>query len=84
MKTFKGKVISDKMEKTASVLIESVYRHPKYGKILHRSRKLHCHNEIGAKMGDFVKVVSIRPLSKTVNFKITEVIREEKTETKKK
>lgn len=84
MKTYQGIVVSDKMEKTVSVSIERAYHHPVYGKILKRTRKLHCHNETGAKMGDFVKIVAIRPMSKTVNFKVVEVIKKEDTEIKKK
>jgi len=74
MKTLKGKIISDKMEKTATVLIERKYKHPLYGKILKKNRKIHADNRIGAKIGDVVFIVEVKPISKMKNFMIKEVI----------
>lgn len=73
MKTFTGKVISDKMNKAAIVEVKFVRKHPLYGKILTIKRKIHVQNEIGAKIGDKVKIVECRPISKTISFKILEV-----------
>ena len=69
----KGKVVSDKMTKAATVLIERKYRHPLYGKILTKRKKLHVRNEIGAIVGQTVKVVEIKPVSKTISHKIVEI-----------
>jgi len=75
MKSFLGKVISDKMNKTASVVTERKYRHPMYGKILTKKKKIHASNEIGAKVGQMVKIVETRPIAKTVSYKISEIIK---------
>lgn len=76
MKTIQGKVISDKMTKTAVVLFESQYRHPLYGKILKKKKKIHVRNELGAKKGDLVEIVSTRPTSKTVSYKIKKIVKQ--------
>jgi len=73
MKTFIGKVVSDKMEKAAVVQIEFFKKHPLYKKRLRIKRKIHAQNTIGAKLGDQVKIVECRPISKTIFFIITEV-----------
>jgi small subunit ribosomal protein S17 len=75
MKTFEGKVISDKMNKAAVVEVKFVKKHPLYHKRIVIKRKIHAQNIIGAKLGDKVKMVECRPISKTVAFKITEVIK---------
>ena len=80
MKTILGTVISDKMNKAAIVLVERRYRHPRYGKIMKSNNKLHVVNEIGAKVGQKVKVVEGRPISKTIAFRISEIVIEKKKE----
>ncbi len=74
MKIIEGKIISDKMTKTAVVLVERKTRHPLYGKIISRKKKIHARNEIGAKVGQVVRIVQIKPLAKTVAFKIQEIV----------
>jgi small subunit ribosomal protein S17 len=75
MKKKTGIVISDKMNKAAVVLVERRYRHPLYGKIIRSQRKIHVANEIGAKVGQKVLFVQTRPISKTIAFKIVEVVK---------
>lgn len=84
MKNFQGKVVSDKMEKTAVVLVERIFRHPMYGKVLKRNKKIHCRNLIGAKQGDIVKIVQTRLMAKTVSFAVAEIVKNKnsKKETK--
>jgi len=74
MKTLKGVVIADNMVKTAVVLIERKYRHPLYGKIISRRKKIHASNKMGAKVGQTVKIRETRPIAKTVSFEIVEII----------
>ncbi|MGQ0621828.1 MAG: 30S ribosomal protein S17 [Panacagrimonas sp.] len=70
-----GRVISSKMNKTITVLVERSVKHPLYGKILRRSTKLHAHDEAStAKEGDLVAVVETRPISRTKHFKLVEVL----------
>jgi small subunit ribosomal protein S17 len=73
--TLIGKVVSDKMDKTITVLVETQRRHPLYGKMVKYSKKYHAHDEKNeAKMGDTVLITQTRPLSKTVNYELTKVI----------
>ena len=66
-----GTVVSDRMNKTITVLIERKVQHPVYGKIIRRSSKLHAHDEKNeCNMGDQVTVVECRPLSKTKSWKL--------------
>lgn len=74
MKNLKGQVISTKMQKVATILIGEFYRHPLYRKILRRNFKIHAKNEIGAKMGDLVIITETKPMAKTVNFIIKEIL----------
>ncbi|HUW24448.1 MAG TPA: 30S ribosomal protein S17 [Patescibacteria group bacterium] len=74
MKTFKGKVISDRMIKAVTVLVERKYRHPLYGKILTSKRKIHANNELGAQVGQLVRITETRPFSRTISFKVTEIL----------
>ncbi len=70
-----GRVISDKMDKTITVLVERSVKHPLYGKILRRSTKLHAHDEAStAKEGDMVALVETRPYSRNKHFKLVEVL----------
>jgi len=71
-----GTVVSDRMEKTATVAIESYYRHPLYKKILKKIKKLKVDDpENELRIGDVVKVVETRPLSKTKRWRITEIVK---------
>lgn len=77
MKTVTGKVVSNKMDKTIVVLVERRIKHPKYGKYLVRSSKMHVHDELNqCHLGDLVKIAETRPLSKTKTWKLLEIIRE--------
>mgnify|MGYP001143170484 FL=1 len=70
-----GSVVSDKMEKTVTVLIERKVKHPMYGKVMVRSRKYHAHNEDNlAKAGDLVEIVETRPVSRTKSWAVTNVL----------
>lgn len=61
----KGTVISNKMEKTVVVQVETTYRHPQYGKVVTRRQKLYAHNELRPlQIGETVEVMETRPLSK--------------------
>ena len=74
-----GKVVSDKMDKTCVVAIEDNVRHPKYGKIIKRTVKIHVHdekNECG--VGDKVSVMETRPLSKTKRWRLIEIVEKAK------
>ena len=70
-----GSVISDKMDKSATVLIQRKVKHPVYGKFVKRSTKLHIHdenNECG--IGDTVQISECRPISRTKSWKLVKVI----------
>ena len=74
-KTRVGRVVSDKMDKTVVVAIEDNVKHPIYGKIVKRTLKLHAqddNNECG--VGDKVKLMETRPLSKTKRWRVVEII----------
>ena len=74
-KVYTGKVVSDKMEKTITVLIETKKTHPLYGKRVKYSKKFKAHDEMNeAKTGDIVKVMETRPLSATKRFRLIEVV----------
>ena len=71
-----GRVVSNKMNKTITVLVERSVKHPLYGKILRRSTKLKAHDENQtAKEGDLVAIVETRPISATKHFKLVEVLK---------
>jgi small subunit ribosomal protein S17 len=73
-RTVTGKVISDKMDKTVTVLVERRVRHPLYGKYITRSSKLHAHDEKNeCKIGDVVTVYETRPLSKTKTWALLRI-----------
>jgi small subunit ribosomal protein S17 len=79
-RTLIGRVISNKMDKTVTVLIERRVRHPVYGKYLVRSTKLHAHDASDAVgEGDLVEIVESRPRSKTKNWTVTRVIESART-----
>ena len=74
-KTRTGKVVSDKMDKTIVVAVEDHVKHPLYNKIVKRTYKLKAHdenNECG--MGDIVKVMETRPLSKDKRWRLVEIV----------
>lgn len=73
MKKFEGIVIGTKMNKTATVLVEKRRPHPIYQKRIKLTKKYHAHDEIGVKVGDKVKIIETRPISKTKKWKILEV-----------
>lgn len=74
-RTLVGRVISNKMQKTVTVLIERKVKHPVYGKYLVRSTKLHAHVENGGVgEGDLVEIAETRPLSRTKNWTVTRVV----------
>jgi len=75
-KTRVGKVISDKMDKTIVVAVESHYKHPLYNKILKRMKKYKAHDpEESGKTGDVVRISETRPLSKTKRWRLEEVVK---------
>lgn len=70
-KIHKGIVISNKMQKTVIVKVERTLRHPQYGKIITRSKKFYAHNEsTPLQIGDEVKIVETRPLSKLKRWRV--------------
>lgn len=70
-----GKVVSNKGDKTITVLVERTVKHPIYNKILRRSTRLHAHDETNqCKEGDMVAIVETRPLSRTKRFRLVEVL----------
>lgn len=74
-RTVEGRVISNKMDKTITVLIERQVRHPLIGKYLRRSTKLHAHDEDNScQEGDIVRLVQTRPYSKTKTWRVVEVV----------
>ena len=74
-RTLVGKVVSDKRAKTVTVLVERRVKHPIYGKIVIKSSKYHAHDEQGEyKLGDTVEITESRPLSKTKNWVVTNLV----------
>ncbi|MGH8172009.1 MAG: 30S ribosomal protein S17, partial [Rhodanobacteraceae bacterium] len=74
-RTIEGRVVSNKMQKTVTVLIERQVQHPLYGKIVRRSTKVHAHDENNeCKEGDVIRIAETRPLSKTKNWRVVKVV----------
>ena len=74
-KTREGVVVSDKMTKTRVVLIERVYRHPRYERVVRRTKRLKAHDETNAsKAGDRVLIEETRPISKDKRWRIREIL----------
>ena len=74
-RTLIGKVVSDKREKTVTVLVERRVKHPIYDKIMIKSSKYHAHDEKGEyKTGDTIEITESRPLSKTKNWVVTRLV----------
>lgn len=70
-----GKVVSDKMQKTIVVAVETKVRHPLYGKTMNRTTKFKAHDENNdAKIGDIVQIMETRPLSKDKRWRLVEVV----------
>jgi len=75
IKTKEGVVVSDKMTKTRVVMIERVYRHPRYERVITRSKRLKAHDETNvSKVGDRVLIEETRPLSKDKRWRIRQVL----------
>ena len=76
-KVYQGRVVSDKMDKTITVAVETKKNHPIYGKRMNYSKKYKAHDENNtAKVGDIVKIMETRPLSATKRFRLLEVVEE--------
>lgn len=74
-RTFTGKVVSDKMDKTITVLVETYKIHPLYSKRVKYSKKYKAHDENNeAKVGDVVSIMATRPLSATKQFRLVKII----------
>ncbi len=74
-KVFVGEVVSDKMDKTVVVRVERMLRHPLYGKVVRKYKKFYAHDENNAcKVGDVVKIVETRPLSKLKRWVVVEIL----------
>jgi small subunit ribosomal protein S17 len=75
LRTVQGRVISNKMDKTVTILIERQVKHALYGKYIRRSTKLHAHDADNAcKEGDIVRVSECAPMSKTKNWRVVEIV----------
>jgi len=73
-----GKVVSDKMDKTVVIAIETLVRHPLYGKTIKRTKKFKAHDEENTcRVGDKVKVMETRPLSKEKRWRVIEILERE-------
>ena len=76
-KVYQGRVVSDKMDKTITVVVETYKKHSLYDKRVRYSKKFKAHDENNqAKLGDIVKVMETRPLSATKRFRLVEVVEE--------
>lgn len=82
MKVFIGQVVSKKMEKTATVVIERVVIHPIYKKRFKRTKKYHVHDELGTNIGDTVSFSASKPYSKLKRWKIVEIVKGGKKQVK--
>ena len=79
MRTLAGRIVSDKRNKTVTVLVERRTAHELYGKIVAKSRKYHAHDENDEfKMGDLVEIAEGRPISKTKSWIVTKLIEKAK------
>ncbi|ROH87139.1 30S ribosomal protein S17 [Pseudomethylobacillus aquaticus] len=75
VRTLSGRVVSDKMDKTVTVLVERKVKHPLIGKVVRLSKKFHAHDEANAcKEGDLVVIEESRPLSKTKTWKVSKIV----------
>ena len=69
-----GKVTSNKMTKTVVVEVENSFRHPLYGKVVHRAARFKAHDEKGCQMGDTVVIVESRPISKEKHWVVEDIL----------
>lgn len=75
VRSFSGRVVSDKMDKTVTVLVERKVKHPVIGKVVVKSNKFHAHDEKNeCKEGDVVTIVESRPLSKTKSWVVSKIV----------
>ena len=75
VRTIQGRVTSNKMDKTITIAVERKVKHPIYGKFIKRTTKLHAHDETNqCNEGDVVKVRECRPLSKSKNWTLVEIV----------
>ena len=72
-----GTVVSNKMQKTAVVEVERVFRHPLYQKVVRNVKTIKAHDELGASPGDKVRIVESKPISKTKHWVVEEILRVE-------
>lgn len=78
-KVLKGKIISDKMQKTAIVEVERTFRHPKYKKVVREKKKYKVDNpENTARIGDLVEIMGTRPLSKEKHWRVSKIVQKAK------
>jgi small subunit ribosomal protein S17 len=76
-----GTVVSNKMQKTAVVEVERVFRHPLYHKVVRSAKAYKAHDELGASVGDRVRIVESKPISRTKYWVVEEILRvEERSE----
>jgi small subunit ribosomal protein S17 len=74
-KTRQGRVVSEKMDKTAVVAVESRIRHPPYGRTLRRTKRFKAHDETNdCHVGDLVEITECRPISKEKSWRVTQVL----------
>ena len=79
-RTLTGRVVSNKMDKTVTVLVERLVKHPLYGKMVRKSNKYHAHDENNQYAeGDLVVIEETRPLSKTKNWVVKELVEKART-----
>jgi small subunit ribosomal protein S17 len=80
-RTLKGRVVSNKMDKTVSVAIERLVQHPVFGKFVRRTTKLLAHDESNeCREGDVVAIVECRPLSKRKSWRVAQILQRAETE----
>lgn len=74
-RTVNGRVVSNRMDKTVTIVVERLIRHPLYGKYIRRSTKLHAHDEDNrCQLGDWVAVEECRPMSKIKSWRLVKII----------
>jgi small subunit ribosomal protein S17 len=80
-RTLTGRIVSDKMDKTVTVLVERRVMHPVLGKVVRRSKKYHAHSELNEfKTGDLVQIEETRPISKTKAWKVSKLVEKARAE----
>lgn len=74
-KVYRGRVVSDKMDKTVTVAVQTMKKHPLYGKRVNYTKKFKAHDELNeAREGDLVEIMETRPLSKTKRFRLVSIV----------